>query len=95
MYFSRAHLRVRVHLCTNASKAKHVLHMQKKIKKGNSHSHFKRTEQIENKFGRNEEKNLVDALDQTDGQTELQKLLNRAGRQKKKREKNILKKMEK
>ena len=71
--------------------------MQKKIKKGNSRSHFKQTEQIENKFGRNEEKNLVDALDQTDGQMELQKLLNWAGRQKKKlkREKNILEKMEK
>jgi hypothetical protein len=60
---------------------------RKRQKKTNSRSHFKRTEQIENKFGRNEENYLVDVLDQTDGQTELQKLLNRAYRRRKRREK--------
>ena len=40
---------------------------KKKKKKVNSRSHFKRTEQIENKFSRNEQKYLVDALDQTNG----------------------------
>ena len=52
-------------------------------KRRNSHSHFKQTEQIENKFGINEKKYLVDVLDQIDGQMELQKLLNRACRRRK------------
>ncbi len=52
-------------------------------KKTNSRSHFQWTEQIENKFNRNEENYLVDALVQTDGQTKLQKSLNRTYGQRK------------
>ena len=118
IYFSRAHVCVHVHLCTNIllsvqKKTKeqfgnkntckqgkirttHAEKDKKKRRRRNSRSHFKQTEQIENKFGINEKNTSLTCWIKLMGKWSFRSCwIEHVGEEKRRREESISEKMKK